>query len=93
MGCVYADLICKQDRIQLASSNEYSDLSEDVFGDDDNGIPDLDRYWGAVDRIYVEAERCQNRHKDENAWVAVVRAVLDMMEEYSHDRMLEVNSM
>ncbi|KAH9204357.1 hypothetical protein DL95DRAFT_398581 [Leptodontidium sp. 2 PMI_412] len=79
------------DRIRLASPNEWSDLPEDIFGSDD-GIPDLDRYWGDVDRIYVEAERCQNRHKDENAWVTVVRAVLDMMEEYSHDKMLEVNS-
>jgi hypothetical protein len=84
-------LIYKQDRIRLASPNEWSDLPEDIFGSD-HGIQDLDRYWGDVDRIYVEAERCQNRHKDENAWVTVVRAVLDMMEEYSHDKMLEVNS-
>ena len=64
------------------SPNEWSDLSEYIFGSDD-GILDLNRYWADVDRIYVEAERCQNRHKDENSWVVVLRAVLDMMEEYS----------
>ena len=56
------------------------------------GISDLDRYWVDDDRIHVEAERYQNRHKDENAWVAVVRAVLDMMEEHPYDKMLGVNS-
>ena len=54
---------------------------------------EIERTWGKIHEIYLEAERCHNHHKDENAWVEVVRQVLRMAGLGSIDGMIEVNSM
>lgn len=48
--------------------------------------------WKRVHSIYIEAERCQNHHKDENAWVEIVRSVLRAAGLGNPEDMLEINS-
>jgi len=36
---------------------------------------ELERFWGKVQKVYNEAKDCFNEHKDENAWIEVVKTV------------------
>jgi hypothetical protein len=48
--------------------------------------------WEQIHDLYLMAERCHNHHKDENAWVEVVRAMLKIAGIGSTNAMLEINS-
>jgi hypothetical protein len=49
--------------------------------------------WQHVYAIYTKAERSHNCHKDESAWIDVVRAVLRAADLESQGSILEINSM
>ena len=53
---------------------------------------ELKHTWVQIHEIYLEAERCHNHHKDENAWVEVVRQVLRMAGMGRVNAMIEINS-
>lgn len=36
---------------------------------------ELERLWGKVQTVYNQAKDCFNEHKDENAWIEVVKMV------------------
>lgn len=63
-----------------------------MFGDTFIATENLDAYWEKVKGVYTEAERCHNSHKDENAWVEIVRAVFRAAGLTSPSSALEVNS-
>lgn len=78
----------------MVALNEFDDIDKSCF---DTGckIPtvELDSLWASVKDIHKAAETCQRYQKDENAWVQVVRTVLDTVKLHSNLDMLEVNSM
>lgn len=61
-------------------------------GDDIYTTEQLDALWIQIQQVYNEASICHNRHKDENAWVQVVRSMLYMTGLHSTSVDLEVNS-
>jgi hypothetical protein len=74
--------------------DEADELPDEIFQTDaDTEIEDMSRYWYNVNRLYVEAECCDNGLKGENAWVLIVHGVLNASECFSQGSMLEVNSM
>ena len=54
--------------------------------------PDVGELLKQVRDVYLQAERCNNHHKDENAWVEVVRSVLKISNMGRPDDMIEINS-
>jgi shikimate kinase len=52
----------------------------------------LDSLWDKVEHIYKQAKSCQERSKDENAWAAVVRKILEAAADDYSAGALEVNS-
>ena len=43
---------------------------------DEDHTRDLEDVWKQIQAAYLEAERCQNYHTDENVWTEIVRLVL-----------------
>lgn len=78
----------------MVAPNEFDDIDKSCF-DTDCKIPtvELDSLWASVKDIHKAAETCQRYQKDENAWVQVVRTVLDTAKLHFNLEMLEVNSM
>ena len=78
----------------MVAPNEFDDIDKSCF-DTDCKIPtvELDSLWASVKNIHNAAETCQRYQKDENAWVQVVRTVLDTAKLHFNLEMLEVNSM
>lgn len=54
--------------------------------------PELEDLFRQVGNIYLQAERCNNHHKDENAWVEVVRSMLKISNMGRPEDMIEINS-
>lgn len=54
--------------------------------------PELKDLFQQVRDIYLQAERCNNHHKDENAWVEVVRSALRISNMGRPEDMIEINS-
>lgn len=64
------------DRLRAADPDGFDSIPVTAFNDDTNMSAEaIDKLWETVRSIYTEAERCNNHHKDENAWVEVVRSV------------------
>jgi hypothetical protein len=83
-----------QDRLKVVAPNEFDDIDKSCFDTSCTiATIKLDRLWESVRDIYRAAETCRRYQKDENAWVQVVRMVLDTAKHYSNLEMLEVNSM
>jgi hypothetical protein len=63
------------------------------------GSEDLERLWGKVQTVHDLAKHCFNEHKDESAWVEVVKTVWRAVSVHSEwdlatsRGMLELNSM
>ncbi|MCJ1476734.1 hypothetical protein MMC13_005403 [Lambiella insularis] len=65
-----------EDPLRKADPDGFDSLPQHVFDDtvvDFSG--ELEKLWEGIQDIYLEAERCHNLHKDENAWLEVVRAM------------------
>lgn len=54
--------------------------------------PELEKQLQDVRDIYLRAERCNNHHKDENAWTEVVLSLLRISNMGRPEDMIEINS-
>ena len=82
-----------QAELQKADPDGFDDIPENMFhGSVETLTPDIELLWRQIHSVYIEAERCQNHHKDENAWVDVVRSVLKTAGSGDPNDMLEINS-
>jgi hypothetical protein len=79
--------------LRKADPDGFDSTPQHVFDDtivDSTG--ELEELWEGIQDVYLEAERCHNLHKDENAWLEVVRAMLKISGMGTIKDMLEVIS-
>jgi hypothetical protein len=88
----FTDRTVYQQRLRDAAPDEFEDIDDAMFADGFRSANGLEAYWEKVQGLYNEAERCHNSHKDENAWVEVVRCVFRAAGLNATGSMLEVNS-
>lgn len=67
----------EQDHLRRTDPDGFEYIPENIFDEDAKVMTkELEDMWQQINSVYVEAERCQKHHKDENAWVKVVCAML-----------------
>ncbi|KAH8707022.1 hypothetical protein GQ44DRAFT_493373 [Phaeosphaeriaceae sp. PMI808] len=92
-------LSCFKDRLVKANPPGYVLIDEDMWYDENTLSPEELQYlWGKARGVYNQAKDCFNEHKDENAWIEVVKTVwravtVDLEWDIAKERsMLELNS-
>ncbi|KAK5018655.1 hypothetical protein BJ546DRAFT_1080218 [Cryomyces antarcticus] len=66
-----------KERLRAADPDGFDDVPSSAYIHNDLMTPvEVDRLWEQTRLIYRDARRCNNRRKDESAWVDVVRTVL-----------------
>lgn len=89
-----AKFILHQSQLKTADPDGYDDIPFSAFSDVNRSSEhEVAQLWQHVYAIYAKAERSNNCHKDESAWVDVVRAVLQAADLENPGSMLEINSM
>jgi hypothetical protein len=80
-------------RMQELDADGFDSLQPHMFDDAATTLTkEIEDLWEKVHNIYLEAERCHNHHKDESAWVELVRNMLKISGIGRVEDMLEINS-
>lgn len=85
--------IIEQPRLRELAQDEFEDMDDTMFGDNFHTTESLHTYWEKIQSVHIEAERCYNSHKDENAWVEVARSVFGAAGLVTSSSVLEISSM
>ena len=79
--------------LRKADPDGFDSIPQHVFDDTIVELTrDLEKLWEGIQDVYLEAERCHNLRKDENAWLEVVRAMFKISGMGTIQDMVEVIS-